>query len=198
MNRFGTIFILVMGLAAFNSHALEARPSLYDKIPERNLFQLHAPTVRTIDLPPKPPLRKATLTGITTILGRRLAFITIEATKSQPAESVTLAEGQALNGIDVKGIDEKAAVVKILNDGELQILTFEAAKSSGLPPNENPKASAPVALPVQAGVEATMTPEEQAALIELQRIKFKQEGNPTYLILPPTEVSSGDESNSRE
>jgi hypothetical protein len=192
------MFLLAMA-ATLNANALEVRPSPYDKIPERNLFQLHPPIAAKVDVENKPPpLRKATLTGITTILGTRLAFITIEASKSQPAELATLAEGQALGGIEVKDIDDKAAMVRILNEGEVQILTFEAAKSSGLPPSGSPISSPPAALPVQARVEATMTPEEQAALIELQRIKFKQEGNPTHLILPPTGVNLDEQGASRK
>ena len=182
-----------MGLSAFDALALDIQPCPYDKIPERNLFQLHAPATLIVEPPSKPPqIRKATLTGIHTILGRPVAFLTIEGTKSQSAELLTLRQGQALSGIEVKSIDEKAAVVRILNNGELQILTFEAAKSPGMPSSPSPVASPPPASPEKMGPESLMTPEEQVALIELQRIKFKQEGDPTDMILPPTELTPRD------
>src|SRR5581483_10068497 len=99
MNRIGTIYLVALtGLGALDAMALEARESPYDRIAQRNLFQLHAPPVIVETPAPKPPPRKITLTGITTILGRRLALITIEASKSQPADSVMLAEGQAMDG----------------------------------------------------------------------------------------------------
>jgi len=189
MNRIGTISLLAFGVAALNAHALEARQSPYDKIVESNLFKLQA---KPILPPPPPPVNqppKVALTGITTILGKRLAFISVEGTKLHPTESMILAEGQAANGIEVKGIDEKAGVVRIFNCGELQILNFEVPKASGMRANPAPMASPSPAAPVQARLESLMTPEEQTALIELQRIKFQQEGNPIHVILPPTDLN---------
>jgi len=189
MNRIGTISLLALGVATLSAHALEVRQSPYDKISERNLFQLHAAPIPPPPPPTVNPPPKATLTGITTILGKRLAFITIEGTKARPGESMILVEGQAVNGIEVKGIDEKAGVVKILNGGELQILNFEAPKASAVRPNPAPMALPPPASPAEARLESLMTPEEQVALIELQRIKFQQESNPIHMILPPTDLN---------
>ena len=189
------MFLLVISFAAVDAGALEVQQSPYDKIAERNLFQLHAATVLIKDSAPKPPpLRKVTLTGITTILKRTVAFITIEGTKGQPAESMMIEESQALDGIEVRAIDEKAGVVKILNGDEMQILNFELPNSSGTQPSQPrmiPSAPAPQ---MQVRPEATLTSEEQTALIELQRIKFQQEGNPSRLLLPPTELTPDDQS----
>jgi len=189
MSRIGTTSLLVMSLAALHANALEVREAPYDRIAERNVFQLHGPPVVTVEAIPKPQLRKATLTGIITILGRPVAFITIEGIRSQPPDSIMMGEGQALNGIEVKAVDEKAGMVRILNGDELQILNFEMPKSSGAQPNPGsiiPQASAPSSKIPQT----MMTPEEQTALIELQRIKFQREGNPAQAILPPTELTS--------
>jgi len=190
MNQIGTT-LLAVSFAALNAQALEVRESPYDKIAARNLFDLH-PAVTTSQTPPPvvQQLPNVKLTGITTILGKPLALLTIAATKSQSAESVILALGQAVNGIEVKAIDEKAGVVRILNGGEPQMLNFEPATSPGMQPNPIPMP--PPAAPVQAKPETTMTPEEQAAIIELQRIKYQQEGNPTSAILPPTGATLND------
>jgi hypothetical protein len=193
MNPMGTIFLLAVGLATLDANALEVRQSPYDKIVERNLFQLHGPPMVFTDATPKPSLlRKATLTGIATILERPVAFITIEGTKSQPADWVMLANGQRVNGIEVKGIDERAGVVRILNESELQILNFEPAKASGMQSDSSLMLHPRPSPPVPAQPEAAMTPEEQTALIELQRIKFQQEGDPIEAILPPTQLSTND------
>jgi len=197
MNRIGIILLLALGMAACNAHALEARQTPYDKIAERNLFQLHAAPIVEPLRPTVIPPPKATLTGITTILGRRMAFITIEGTKAHPGESVVLVEGGAASGIEVKGIDEKAGTVSILNGGELQILKFEPARPSGqqlvgvfqmeviLDSSRSPVPQ----VAAKAKVEPSLSPEEQTALIELQRIKFQMEGNPAQVILPPTELN---------
>jgi hypothetical protein len=37
--------------------------------------------------------------------------------------------------------------------------------------------------------ETPLSPEEQVALIELQRIKYQMDGDPTAKILPPTELT---------
>jgi hypothetical protein len=42
---------------------------------------------------------------------------------------------------------------------------------------------------------APMTPEEQVALIEIQREKLRQEGNPAHALLPPTELTPGSPEN---
>lgn len=188
-----TISLLAVSFAALNARALEAQHSPFDKIVERNLFQLHPPVVVKVEVPQKPaPFRKVTLTGITTILGRSVVFITIAGTKSEPAESVMIGKGQAVNGVEVEDIDERAGVVRIFNDGQLQILNFEPAKASGIQPEQGLRSPALPSPPMQTRPEAAMTPEEQTALIELQRIKFQQEGNPMHALLPVTELTSND------
>ena len=181
-----------MSLAALQANALEVQQSPYDKIPQRNVFQLHGPPPANVDPPPKPPLRKVTLTGILTILRGPVVLITIEGIKSQPAEWVMLLNGQRVNGIEVKSIDERAGVVRILNEGELQILNFEPLKSSAIQPDQTLMAPPQPSPPVQARPQASLTPGEQSALIELQRIKFQMEGDSVSAILPPTELTAND------
>jgi hypothetical protein len=126
-----------------------AADNRYDSIVERNVFNLHAapPPVNPADLIKKTPPPKITFTGITTILGKKLALLTFPVSKpNTPPVSVMLAEGQAQDEIEVKSIDEKAGVVQIINHGEPQTLDFEhdAPKGSGPMPGAAP---APTALP---------------------------------------------------
>lgn len=168
----------------------------YQQIAERNVFRLSEPVVSVI-VPQPPPivLPKITLTGITTILGRRIVFLTVAGTRPhQAAESFMLSEGQGLNEIEVRSIDERAGVVTVLNHGQSQVLNFEhdGAKPAVAPaePVSNQRVLPRPALPLpSARTEATLTPEEQVALIEIQRVKYQQENNSTGKILPPTEMT---------
>lgn len=212
----------------------------YSAIVERNVFNLHAPApmVNPADLVKKTPPPNVTLTGITTILGKKVTFLTAPPTKpGSPPDSMMLAEGQAQDDIEVRSIDEKAGVVQILNHGEAQTLDFEhnGAKPSAAPaaPAVSPGLPSPampppnVSLPTPnnvirplrslpsrngAAIEnsgagfnngfgnnsvrpssqapAPLSPEEQTALIELQRLKYQQENNPISNILPPTRMTS--------
>jgi len=193
MNQFGNVLLLALGFAPLHAPALEVRQTPYDKIPARNLFQLHAPPITRAPTQEVVHLPKITLTGIT-ILQRRLAYLTIEGIKSRPAESVTIAEGETASGIRVESIDERAGLVSVLNGGERQLLRFEPAKPSGQQfieaivmevPLDN---SRPPVAP-QAKVEPSLSREEQTALIELQRITLQREGNPAHALLPPTELN---------
>ena len=214
----------------------------YSSIVERNVFNLHPPPppINPADLIKKTPPPKITFTGITTILGKKLALLTYPAPASKPNTppiSVMLAEGQAQDEIEVKSIDEKAQVVQIINHGEEQTLDFEhdAPKGSGPIPGSVPIPTplpAPTAAPPPNGVQPypgnvirplrgmqsrnsnignggqggggaaslnvaenvkndTMTPEEQMALIELQRNISINQGTEIQRLLPPTPATQG-------
>ena len=109
MRRFGKrVLLAAMGLlllsVAANAAISGVQDSPYAGIVGRNVFGLSAPVV-SHDPPATKPiaLPKITLTGITTILGRRIAFLTVAGVKpGEAAESFMLAEGQGVNDIEVK------------------------------------------------------------------------------------------------
>jgi len=227
--------------ASAESSASDGQP--YGAIIERNVFNLHAPPPppNPEDLIKKTPPPKLTLTGITTILGRKLVFLTMPAAKPGTApDSIMLAEGQGQNDVEVQSIDEKAGVVKVSNHGVEQNLDFEhdGAKPSAPPPGMAPPAttlpppSAPppnvMSLPRPGNVvrpirtlsprgspfsdnnnggfgggavgsmsasgnsqQAPMSEEEQVVMIEAQRMKYQQDGNPLSKILPITQMTPG-------
>lgn len=121
----------------------------YQGIVDRNVFNLHPPP------PPVDPnelakskiqIPKITLNGITTILGTKNVFLTVPATKpGVPPDTMMLAEGQAENEVEVKQIDEKAGVVKVLNHGEEQTLDFEHNGTKPAPTTGNP--TSPLTIP---------------------------------------------------
>jgi hypothetical protein len=104
----------------------------YQKIPERNLFGLKEipPDVPPTNKEPPPALPKVFLTGITTLLGNKIAFFSVQfPTKpGQPAkeqQSLTLAEGQRDEGIELLTIDEIGKQVRINNSGTEMTLNFD-------------------------------------------------------------------------
>lgn len=207
----------------------------YQGIVERNVFNLHAPPppINPADLVKHEPPPKITFTGITTILGRKLAFLTIPGAKpGAPPDSMALAEGQAENDVEVKQIDDRAGIVKVINHGEVETLDFEHNGAKPAPPPANvphvttlppPGAPPPGVIRPPANVirplrslptrgapfsengngeggavgqgafggqsAAPLTPEEQVALIEVQRVKYQEENNPIAKLLPPTELT---------
>lgn len=206
MKRGGKIKIcaLIALLCTAGAKAASDGTSPYDGIVERNVFNLHAPppVVNPADLVQHTPPPKITFTGITTILGKKLAFLTVPAAKPGALpESMMLAEGQAQNEIEVKQIDDKAGIVKVVNHGEAQTLDFDhdgVKPSNAPPPTMMPPPAAPPPNVMPGNVirplrslppRATLSPEEQTALIEIQRVKYQQENNPISQILPPTEMT---------
>jgi hypothetical protein len=239
MKRGGNAGIRVLAGVLLSASAIVvtsfgAAENPYSAIVERNVFNLHPPPppLNPADLIKKTPPPKITLTGITTILGKKAAWLTVPPTKPGAApESVMLTEGQAQNEIEVKSIDERAQVVQVVNHGEPETLDFikDGAKISGPPPGGPPT---PMTLPspipaapppgVQPGgtfrslrslptrnssaenngggggvgagnsiqqQQDNLTPEEQVALIEVQRVKALQEHDPIANLLPPTALT---------
>jgi hypothetical protein len=177
------LWLLLMGSTALSVKALTPE-NPYARITERNVFYLHGPVAVETPLPKPPVLPKITLTGITTILGRPIAYLTITGVKAgEPPQLVMMSEGQGANDIQVTGIDKQAGIVKVINGVEAQILEFEQPKSSGMEPVKIE--ASPVAPPVQARNETPISPEVQAALIEVQRVKLQQENDPASELLPP-------------
>lgn len=100
-------------------------------IVERNVFRLQPPTPLEAAVPPKPPLPKITLNGITTIFGDRRALMTMAAVPTKPGgppggeRSYMLAEGQRDGDLEVQQIDENAGTARVSYAGSIMTLTLE-------------------------------------------------------------------------
>ncbi len=166
----------------------DASPEPYFRIAVRNVFGLQpakpkSTEVRTVVL----PRREVSLIGITTILERKRAVLAVaDAERHGPKEWLMLAEGQMQDGIEVRKIDENAEVARIVNRDETK--TLKLVHDYPVVPAVPPTIEMP-----RRGVEShdppPLTPEQAALLIELQRIKYQEDGDPTANILPPTEVT---------
>lgn len=123
---------------------------VYGKISARNLFGLHDPPQAQPPEQPKPQLPKIVLTGTTTILGRKMAFVKIQpppkaGEQQQGEQSLILGEGQREGAVEVLGIDEIAGSIRVNNSGTEMTVGFDkdAGKVAGGPPLPPNPAGAP-------------------------------------------------------
>lgn len=184
---------VLLGVAAHSGAIVSVSDSNtvpYRTIARRNLFGL-LPPVNSQTTPQTPAISrpKVTLAGITTLLGYKTAFLMLpEARAGGVRECLLLREGEMQEEIQVKEIGDLK--VRVVNHGEEQTLSFDDN------PLESPRA--PVALVESPGQrslnqiptpEVPLTPEQQLLVIEAQRMKAMQDGDPVTKILPPTEFS---------
>jgi len=145
------VLVLPMGatVSAITSDTSSSTATGYEGIAERNIFGLKpppppAPPADTV----KPPALKITLTGITTFGGKKALMKTTGAIKPGEAakEQYYILREQEKDGeIEVLQIDEKNGMVKVMNSGTEQTLTFDkdGVKPPGPGPGATPVAGAP-------------------------------------------------------
>lgn len=160
-----------------------AKGGPYQKIPRRNVFGLLPPVSSQSEAPtPVISRPKITLAGITSLLGYKTVFLMLPPTKAGGIrECLLLREGEAQEEIQVKEISEQT--VRVINHGEEQTLSFDDSDSERVPfcpasPIQTPPPEQP-----------PLTPEQQILMIEAQRMKALQDGDPIAKILPPTEMT---------
>jgi hypothetical protein len=123
----------------FVASALASDDNPYQSIVDRNVFGLHPPPPPPSNEPPKPPIPAINLTGITTILGKKMAFMTIQLPAKageQPKPGPTsfmLTEGERDGDVEVISIDEKAGTVKVSEFGTITNVTFGKLPSTPAP-----------------------------------------------------------------
>jgi hypothetical protein len=120
------------GLIGFVALSVPKEPPVnrYQGIAVRNVFGLtEVPAQQTTNVEAPVVLPKLFLTGITTVLDRKMAMFRVQypAKPGEPAkeESLMLAEGQRDGPIEVIRIDEKAKEVKVSNSGSPTSLNFD-------------------------------------------------------------------------
>jgi hypothetical protein len=171
-----TVFVLTGVLISTGAKAVtpDASGNKYQGIVDRNVFNVH-PAVPHDDAADraareKQQIPKLTLNGITTILGKKMTFITVPATKpgTQP-ETLMLAEGQAQDDIEVRQIDEKAGVVKVVNHSDEQTLDFEHDGTKPAGPPANP--ATPVTIPPMPAAPVLPIPQPQPGVNVIRPIR---------------------------
>ena len=108
------------------THA-EIASERFSAIVAKNTFRLWPPNPLTIEVPPPPIRPQITLQGITTILGRTQALLTIRSQSKSvelPETSCVLAEGDSRSDIVVLEISAELGTVRISNLGLEQTLVL--------------------------------------------------------------------------
>ena len=122
-----------------SSGAAISHENPYKVIYVRNIFSLRPPTPVQKPEPPAAPPPNIILTGITTILGEKRAFLEITPPPKPPLpakpQSCSLTEGQQSDNVQVVEIDPKAETVKVSISGMVTTLTFE---KNGRKPTQAP------------------------------------------------------------
>jgi len=123
-----------------------------EAITNRNVFALKEPPPPPAQTEVSPPAAKITLIGIANVMGRRKAVLKAETGRPKPAIAgqpapgqeppIVLEEGGMLDGISLVSIDERNGSVKVDNNGEVLVLTFERdglkAPSGAASPTQSP------------------------------------------------------------
>jgi len=207
MKRFAWVCLLAGGALVLGTGAVvNADTSPYQRIPARNVFDLRDPPQPSqTPEPPPAPRSKIRLTGITTIFGDERALLMVQepalpGNPPGPETSCILATGQRQGAIEILEINEKAGTVKVNNDGNISVITFDEIKL----PNAAPAQTIPGPMtgsvagphfpgfppPVMQGVSANArvpSAEEQIVLMEAQREASRN--NPQSPPLPPTPLT---------
>lgn len=145
----------------FAAAAIAGTENPYQGIVDRNVFGLRPPPPPPSNEPPKPPIPAINLQGITTILGKKMAFMSIQLPPKagEPAKpgptSFTLSEGERDGDIEVVSIDEVAGTVKVNDFGTITNVTFGKLPSTPAPamaggPGGIPSPN-PIVAPVSGG-----------------------------------------------
>jgi hypothetical protein len=148
------LFCLAGGLCK-NAYA-DSSANPYQGIVDRNVFGLRPPPPPPSNEPVRPPPPAIALTGITTILGKKLAFMNVQVppkpgdqAKGGP-QSFMLGIGEREGEIEVLEIDEKGGMVKVNDYGVITNVPFAKLPTTptapvniaGIPgPNQNPAAN---------------------------------------------------------
>jgi hypothetical protein len=168
----------------------------YGQIPNRNIFGLKPPSIIQDTNPVPPSLPKLVLAGISTVTGKKQAFLRLEgnAASAKPGEaakeqSVILAEGQREGPVEVLKIDEHAGAVRVNNSGTPETLTFERngpklANASPVPP--------PAPAGVAPGQPTNAVPAGYPGLRSLptRNPRLAPTGQPSGYAYPPTNVNT--------
>lgn len=115
----------------------ESEQNIYESISRRNVFDLHDPPPKLVEVPVAPPPMQIRLTGITTILGGKKALLmvrpgTVQGKTPDKEESFILGEGERSGPIWLKEVNERAGTVKLECEGNTSTLALEILKPETL------------------------------------------------------------------
>jgi len=99
----------------------------YEVIAVRNVFSLRPPSVAE-PLAPKSvvePEASLRLTGVVLLEGKKWALL-VKEKRGQPAEHLTLREGQKIGDLEIRDVDVENEAVRVIANGKDHVLSFAA------------------------------------------------------------------------
>ena len=191
-----TCALLALGLNALPVFAVGADGNPYSAIINRNAFDLRAPDPPPAEVPAVLP-SNIRLTGIATILGNPRAFLMVQEGPGKPERSCILSEKERDGGVEVLAINQRDGSVTVNNAGTVATLTFEkdGIKPGPAPPPRMANVPVPARVaappPASAAPAAQPVPEPQVqeVMIEVNRQRYLDSGDPRARILPPTSLT---------
>jgi hypothetical protein len=184
-----------MILLCFGAYAVIPDPfgRRYDGIAPSNIFRLKPETQLQSPSPLQTPLPVLKLTGVTTMLGYKLALLKTQplVKPGQPSaeQNLMLAEGQSEGDIEVLEIDEKSGRVKVSNSGTIMTLTFEKDGLKQTPPlpTAPPNLGSNVPVPTPTGIN----PPPQSGMVYPGQKPIPSRYHPTGMVPSPVTLPGG-------
>jgi hypothetical protein len=131
LRRTGWILFAALAVSAATSFSAP-----YAEISQRNAFRLRPIEPPPQTLPPAEPMPKVSPTGITTILGRKLATIRVDwpprPGQLARTESLLLGEGERDGEVEMLEIDADARTMKVRISGREQLLDLNRQSPPGI------------------------------------------------------------------
>jgi len=159
-----------------------ASQNRYSDIASKNIYRLRTAPVAKTNEPPFELLPKVTLTGVTDILGEKMALLEVQP-PGKTKISLVLCSGQADGEITLLSINQGLAEVTIRNRDTTQTLDMSEANDRMV--TEQPMVKSNPNQPDPQG--PAMSPEEQVVQMEINRELTKRDVETGKLPpLPPT------------
>jgi hypothetical protein len=176
---------IVAGTDAYGL-APDASGHPFKEIVDANVFRLRPPPIQS--LPPEipKPLPMFTVTGMG---GFGKKFVLLEGWL--PAKQFfNLAQGERVGEVEVLRIDEKAGVVEMKIFGTVTNLSFErnGLKYPGSTPSAAPGSVSPSQV-THLPPQPQLNRDENALVIETERERLRQAGDPRANLMPPTHLT---------
>jgi hypothetical protein len=167
--------------------APEVSTNPFQHIAAANIFRLRTPAAESIAPQVKPPLPPIALTGIVDGYGELFALLEVSAANA-PKMSLKLGPGESEGGVEVLRVDIKAGTVEVRISDTITNLVLNRIA----PPMPAKPSAQPVTAISQNAVPSLAQPklgrDETALVIEAERERLRQAGDPTATLMPITHL----------
>jgi hypothetical protein len=168
--------------------APEVSTNPFQHIAAANIFRLRTPAAESIAPQVKPPLPPIALTGIVDGYGELFALLEVSAANA-PKMSLKLGPGESEGGVEVLRVDIKAGTVEVRISDTITNLVLNRIA----PPMPAKPSAQPVTAISQNAVPSLAQPklgrDETALVIEAERERLRQAGDPTATLMPITHLT---------